>query len=306
MNNIDNYAPIILFVYNRIDELKRTIASLKANFGAQETDLIIYSDGPKSYKDVRGVSDVRQFLNTLDGFKKVRVIERQNNMGLADSIINGVSQVASHYGRVIVLEDDLETSRNFIQYMNHALDYYQDDDSIFAINGYTPPIETKKDYEYDNYFTYRSYSWGWATWLDRWNDIDWEIKNYESFKKSYSLKKDFNKGGQDLSRMLKKQMKGKINSWAIRWCYNQFMMGMLSVSPVRTKVSNIGFSDNATNTVNPKEYHDCLDSTDNQSFFFNPCPSIDSAILKQALIYNTNIYKLVSIFKRVLKKGMYK
>jgi GT2 family glycosyltransferase len=114
-------APIALFVYNRPWHTRQTVEALKKNELASESELFIYSDAPKNGKAKEKVKEVREYIKTIDGFKKVTIIERENNWGLADSIIDGVTKIVNEYGKIIVLEDDLVTSPYFLKFMNEAL-----------------------------------------------------------------------------------------------------------------------------------------------------------------------------------------
>lgn len=242
-------APIILFVYNRPWHTQQTVEALQKNELAIESELFIYSDAPKNKQAIEKVDKVREYIKTVDGFKKVRVIERSKNWGLADSIIDGVTKSINEYGRVIVLEDDLVTSPYFLRYMNEGLEFYHDNHQIMSISGYTlPPTSMKfpKNFADDVYLNYRNSSWGWATWADRWDLVDWEIKDFHQFINDPEQKKLFNRGGDDLTNMLISQMEGKIDSWAIRFSYAHFKQRMYSICPHNSYVNNIGHDGTGT------------------------------------------------------------
>lgn len=236
-----NLAPIVLFVYNRPEHTKRTINTLKQNELAQESELFIFSDGEKINKeDKKKVKKVRGIINNINGFKNIEILESERNKGLADSVIDGVTKILSAYGKVIVLEDDLITSKNFLSYMNRALNFYEDNKDIWSISGYNFPIKIPDDYNFDVYLSYRFSSWGWGMWKDRWDKIDWEVRDYSQFINNIVTQKKFNRGGNDLTPMLKKQMEGKIDSWAIICTYSQFKTNTFTIYPVETKLKNIG------------------------------------------------------------------
>lgn len=239
-------SPIVLFVYNRPEHTRKTIDALTTNKLAEKSKIFIFSDGAKSFKDKKKVQQVRKIINNVNGFKDISVFESDQNMGLANSIINGVTKIINEYKKVIVLEDDLITSKNFLNYMNRALNFYDNNKDIWSISGYNLPINIPDNYDYDIYLSYRASSWGWATWEDRWNIIDWKIKDYDQFINSKRKKRLFNRGGNDMTRMLKNQMNGKIDSWAIRWCYNQFKKNKFTIYPVKSKVRNIGMDGSGT------------------------------------------------------------
>jgi hypothetical protein len=197
------------------------------------------------------------------------------------------------YGKIIVLEDDLITSRNFLDFMNQALDFYENKPKIYAISGYSYPIKYNKTDNYDASFGLRSYSWGWATWHSRWKDVDWEVKDYSTFKKSFTQKLNFNRGGSDLSKMLRDQMEGKINSWMIRWVFHQYKHGLYDVFPRISKVNNNGFTKTATHTTcSPLRYVTPLDVSDKRNFEFDENIEINLQILHQ-------VQHKTSVFRRI-------
>ena len=133
-------APIVLFVYNRIIHTKKVVTALLQNEYASESDLIIYSDGFKNEIIRPEVEAVRDFLNSITGFKSVTIFKRSENWGLANNIIDGVTSVVNQYGKIIVLEDDLLVSRYFLKYMNEALDFYENEKKVISIHGYVYPV----------------------------------------------------------------------------------------------------------------------------------------------------------------------
>ena len=241
-------APILLFVYKRLDTLRQTVNSLQENSLAAESELFIFSDFGRSEAEKSLVEQVRVYLKTITGFRKVHIFESAINKGLANSIISGVTRIINEYGRVIVLEDDLLLTPNFLSFMNTALDKYENNREVYSISGFMFDIRNKAGYPYDIFFTKRHCSWGWAMWKDRWNEIDWEVTDFSEFNQSVSLKREFDSIGSDLSSSLARQMAGKINSWAIRCNYHQFKKQTYTVYPLRSKVVNIGFGLDATHT----------------------------------------------------------
>ncbi len=274
-----NYAPIVLFTYKRLDTLRKTVEALSANSLAASSDLIIYSDGSKLVKDETVIAEVRAYLKTITGFKSITILESPINKGLANSIIEGVTDVMNQYGKVIVLEDDLIVSKNFLVFMNEALEFYEQNQKVFSVSGYGLKVEIPQDYEYDVYFTPRGLSWSWATWKDRWEKVDWEVKDFEKLKKDKKARQKLALGGTDLFPMLKKQMEHNLDSWAIRWFYSQFKSEQLTVCPVLSKAKNVGFDAVATHTNVYNRYTISFDNSDNQNFLFGPNAIINPIIL---------------------------
>ena len=247
-------SPIVLFVYNRLLHTQQTIQALKKNHLATQSELFIFSDAAKGSKDKESVDAIRKFIETIDGFKKVTIYKNQYNAGLANNIIKGVSKILHEYGKAIVLEDDLITSPYFLSYMNKALNLYENQANIFSISGfnYPPEIFTLPSYyKYDVYLNYRSCSWGWATWKDRWAKTDWAMTDYKEFSRRHHDKKLFNRGGDDLYDKLKDAMNGLTNSWAIRWAYTHYKYNAYAVYPRYSYINNIGFDNSGTHCKKP-------------------------------------------------------
>ncbi|OPA80472.1 sugar transferase [Paenibacillus selenitireducens] len=294
-------APIILFVYNRPDETRRTLDALRKNDLAEQSELIIFSDAPKNSNEVSRVNDVRTLISNISGFKQVTIIEQRYNKGLANSIINGVNEIIKAQNKVIVLEDDLITSRLFLTYMNNCLDFYEENKTIWSISGFTPNLAIPPDYKHDIYLTMRACSWGWATWKDRWINIDWNINNYHQVsQKKYRSK--INRCGNDMRWMLSDQKKGYINSWAVRWCYNQLIKEMYTVYPTSSFICNIGMIGEGTHGSFRKEY---VTNNINESIpHIENITEDERVVMSFAKCYDMKMYNYVGvILKRI---GLYK
>jgi len=239
-----NLAPIAIFIYRR--DISDVIEHLLKNKLSKESELYIFSDGYKNDIDKEDVINVRKNIQNIKGFKSIKFYESDINKGLANSIINGVNFILNKCNKIIVMEDDLLVVDNFLDYMNEALEFYENQSNIWSISGYTPNLPCLKNYNKDIYLTMRASSWGWATWKDRWSSIDWEIKDWNSFKRDKKKINEFNKSGNEMFKMLELQMLGKIDSWAIRWCYNQFTQKKHTIFPTKSKLVNIGFDNKGT------------------------------------------------------------
>lgn len=245
-------APIALFVYNRPFHTKRTVESLAANIQAKDSDLIIFSDGPKTEKDRPQVMEVREFIRTIQSFKSVRIVESESNKGLANSIIIGVSEVLKLRDTVIVMEDDLITSPYFLQYMNDGLIQYQDDERVVSIHGYIYPVKAKLP---ETFFIRGSDCWGWATWKRSWQLFEPDGVKLLRQLESQNLAYEFNfYGSYPYIKMLKDQIKGRNNSWAIRWYASTFLAGGFTLYPSASLVRNIGHDGSGVHSL--KSNHD--------------------------------------------------
>ena len=284
-----NLAPVVLFCYNRPWHLRQTIESLQLNALAPQSELIVFSDGPKQEFDGPLIQEIRNYLNEVDGFKSVKIIKSEKNQGLAASIINGVSEILSLHERVIVLEDDMLSTPDFLTFMNDALNIYKSRSDIFSVTAYSPPFKIPSDYRQDLYLAPRASSWGWGTWLNKWQQADWDVKDFEQLKNDDSLIKKFNLGGEDLWPMLVKQQLGVINSWAIRWTYCQFKNNAFGVYPVRSKIKNIGTDGSGTNFTFKTGYYG--KSMDSGKIAIDPDLKPDEEVIRSfGAYYNLSFY----------------
>lgn len=236
-------APVVIFVYNRKSLLEQTLTALGKNTLAKQTDIFLYCDGAKNEKDWEAVDAVREYVQKWkekNPFRTVKIIFRERNWGLAHSVIDGVTQVIQEQKRVIVVEDDLLTAPDFLTYMNQALDYYEGDPHVWSVSGYSPGLKVLKRYQKDVFLYPRACSWGWGTWLDRWETVDWDVTDFDQLASDPKKIRALNRGGDDMFEMLQSQRQGKNDSWAIRWCYAQSKKNMGCIYPTKSRVQNIG------------------------------------------------------------------
>jgi hypothetical protein len=250
---MQNLAPIALFVYNRPEHTRRTINYLQKNLLADESRLFIFSDAAKTDDDKAKVEQVRQLVKEMTGFKSVKVIIRKENLGLANSIISGVTQLVNEYGKVIVFEDDLLSSIYTLQYFNEALTRYASEEKVMHIGAYMYNLPDKK---LPQTFFYRAAtSWGWATWARAWKefepDIDVLINQFDKKKiEQFSID-----GSMNFWKQMQDFKAGKNNSWAIRWYASIFLKGGLTLNPSKSLVNNIGHDGSGIHSNNEKTYH---------------------------------------------------
>ena len=237
------YAPIVLFVYNRPDHVRETWRALQACPEAAESELFVFSDGPKNDRAVLQVEAVRTTVQELTvslPFGKVTVVESPVNKGLAKSVIDGVTAVTKSHGRAIVLEDDCRVSPHFLTFMNRCLDFYEKDTTVGAIAGYVPDLKLPSDYTADVFATYRSCSCGWATWADRFANVDWELAEFAAFCTHPEWIKRLNLNGDDRFLRLYRQVKGNGSSWSVRFGIHLVKNDWLTVYPRYSYIENIG------------------------------------------------------------------
>ena len=234
-------APICIFVYKREDTTRQMLESLKRCPECAESELYVFMDEARNDSEAKAVERVRDMIDTLTGFKTIHPYPARMNKGMAQSIIDGVSTVLKEHESVIVLEDDLVVSADFLSFMNDCLQIYDRRKDIWSISGYTPNLDILKGKDQHGVFLVpRAQCWGWATWRDRWETVDWEVSDYKTVLNSKKKREQFDRGGNDLFRTLEMERNDRIESWAVRWAYAASRQDMWTVNPISSKVQNIG------------------------------------------------------------------
>jgi hypothetical protein len=250
---MQNLAPIALFVYNRPDHTRRTISYLQQNLLADESRLYIFCDAAKTDADKPKVEQVRQLVKDVSVFKSVKIILRNHNLGLAESIISGVTQLVYEYGKVIVFEDDLLSSPYTLQYFNDALTKYANQEQVMHIGAYMYNLHDKKLPE--TFFYRAATSWGWATWARAWKnfepDVDKLIAQFDMLKIArFSIE-----GKMNFWKQIEQFKAGKNNSWAIRWYASIFLKNGLTLNPSQSLIQNIGHDGTGVHSNKEDMYH---------------------------------------------------
>lgn len=247
---MNELAPIALFLYNRPDHSKRTLDALAFNLEAKETDLIIYCDGAKpnvAKEQVEKIDKVRAIAKAETRFKIIKVIEQKENKGLSASIISGVTEVLDKYGKIIVVEDDLIVSKDFLSFMNQSLIKYENEPEVVCITGYVYPIKKKLS---EAFFLKGADCWTWATWKNKWSLFDSDAIQLKKQLEAKGLVKEFNfNNSYPYIQMLEDKINGKNQSWAILWYASAFLAGKYCLYPPHSLVHNIGNDGSGTHAL---------------------------------------------------------
>lgn len=299
------YAPIVLFAYARPEHTSRTLEALAINTLAKESKLFIYIDGCKEKagdeQRLRN-SEVRRIVRAKQWCGQVEVIEQPTNKGLAASIRDGVTDIVTKYGRVIVMEDDLVTSPAFLSYMNKALDFYENYPAVFSIGAYAYPVRRMtipSDYHYDTYACLRNCSWGWGTWRNRWEKTDWSASHYETMKDSPAMREAFNRMGDDEFGMFYAQQERGLNIWSILFTMAHFEHHAVAIIPCQSYVDNIGLDGSGENCG-------VMGALKQGQLNTNEDPKFLDVIYEDKRIinafYNVNCRQTLSLWKRIINR----
>ena len=238
-------APVAIIAYNRLWHLRQTVEALLENPEACDSDLYIFSDGPKNSTQESFVGEVRSYIKTIRGFRNVTIVEHKENLGLAKSVIHAVNYILRQSENIIVLEDDLVTSKYFLEYMNSGLQMYRNDYQVASIHGYFYNLKMALP---NTFFLRGADCLGWGTWRRAWAYFETDgnilLKKLEESKLAYMFDLD---GCYPFTQMLKDQIAGKNNSWAVRWHASAFLQDMLTLHPGKSFVRHIGNDGSGTN-----------------------------------------------------------
>lgn len=242
-------SPVVLFTYNRPNHTQKVLDALSGNSDSEDTELFIYCDGHKpnsDEQDLEKIKQVQKICQSENRFKSLQVKIHEQNKGLAKSIVDGVSEVLNQYDKVIVLEDDIVTSRYFLKYMNTALEIYEKDKEVMHISAYIPDI--KKELP-ETFFYNQTSCWGWATWKDSWLKLstDAECLLQEVLTSGRISELDID-GSYPFSSHLRMNITGELNTWAIKWHTSVMLNNGLSLHPKKSLVQNIGHDGSGENS----------------------------------------------------------
>lgn len=274
--------------------------SLQGNILADQSDLFIYIDGPRTEKDFEKVEETKKVAENVTGFRSKTVLCSAINKGLAKSIVTGTSEVIEKYGKAIVLEDDLFLSSGFLSFMNTMLDAYESDERVFQISGFGTKVRVPKGYSCEYYLNTRAQSWSWATWKDRWDSIDWEIMDYNEFMADKVLKRKLLKSGSELVDAVWYYKNGA-DIWYICFMYNMFRQNKYCITPIRSLVKNEGFRNDATHTKNYNRFNVEFDNRIHD-YEINRCLSWNKRINRSAVKYWTISYRVYGKMRTFLSK----
>ena len=253
-----NLAPIVLFVYNRPSHTLKTLEALRKNALANKSILYIFADGPKVYADestIQKINETRACIRKKQWCKEVIIYEREINLGLADSIIKGVTEIVNKHGKIIVLEDDIVTSKGFLKYMNDALNIYELEEKVMHISGYMYPLHLKMP---DTIFLNVVTPWGWGTWKSAWKYFENDATTLfnKLLQSLFFNQNDYNVGfGNEFYNQLQANVNGTLNTWAVKWHTSIFLNQGFCLHPGKSMVNNMGFDYSGTHCDSNNNYY---------------------------------------------------
>lgn len=295
----ENFAPIILFVYNRLDHASKVVEALLKNECASSSILYVYSDAPKDETAERGVKAVRDYVHKISGFKNINIIERETNWGIEKSEVDAISNVINRYGKAIMIEDDIVVGPDFLRFVNLALEKYCNEKKVFSVTGYSF-IENSDVDELPEYaFTQLTSAWGWATWADRWNMFEAKVSLNNMLSLCYKHKRERFDLGFHYSDMMFKQYENNYITWDVLWYWTSFINNGLTLIPTKTMVNNIGMDGSGVHFSNKDTKNRIEDISYTLNDFLLP------EIVKEDELVNNKIKKALSNLSKKPKRGIH-
>lgn len=282
-------SPIVLFVYNRPHHTKKVIEALAAIELATSSEIFIFSDGPKQNPiDVEAVKQVRLYIHAISFFQKIQITERTENIGLSENIISGINSIFEQYDQAIILEDDTLPSPEFLKYMNEALEIYRNEITVGTVQGFQFPVNFDKNIS--SYFDYSVGCWGWGTWKNRWVLFEPNGAKLLNQIEEKELTNKFNlNNNYPFIELLKNQIEGKSNSWAIRWYASLFLKEKLNYYPCNSFIKNIGNDGSGTH----------IDKTNYSVLSFQKKVTAEKIQVKQ----DQQAFEVILKYRRKLKRA---
>ncbi|MDD5676905.1 MAG: glycosyltransferase family A protein [Kiritimatiellae bacterium] len=281
-------APIIVTVYDRLQHFQQCIEALQRNALASDSELYVVSDAPGKPEHTLKINQVRAYAQSITGFKKVHLIFRGENYGAYHSFLVVTQQVLSEHGRFIFLEDDVVASRNFLDYMNDGLNFYVADKKVFSITAYTFPIKFPKDFKADVFFLPSNCPWGFGTWKDRWEKVDFGAKDrYAVAMRDRKLYKKVISTGGYMMQILRNDSRGQVQAPDVRMAFHQFSHDVYTVYPRISKTINIGLDGSGLHSGTDK----------NNKYRVQSDTTVDKAVFDADVRLNPIIIKRVRNFQ---------
>ena len=245
------YAPIAIFAFNRPGHLSNLFTSLLTNPEVEYSEIYLFIDGPRTNDEKKLTAETKKIGQDYSKFLNLNISQNEKNLGLSESILGGIDKVLLTHDRVIVLEDDLELSPNFLRFINRGLEVHKSDLSVASIQGFSM-IELKSSET--SYFLRGADCWGWATWSNRWESLVRDPRILLEQIRNKKLTRDFDlKGAYPYTNMLERNCNKAIDSWAIRWHASMFLEGKMSLYPAVSLVNNMGRDGSGTHGGSQEE-----------------------------------------------------
>ena len=236
-------APVVMIGYSRQQTLELSLQNLSRCFDVADRDISLFLDAPykPEHQQLTDALYVCACALKEKMLPHLRIVRRERNYGVPGNLISAVSETLNLYGRIIFFEDDVLVSRTFLRFMDEALEFYEKDKRIWCINGNSGPyVRIHRDYPYDVYLTPRNLPWGWATWKDRWEAVDFTIRDWPEKAQDTEFVRKVVAAGEELLPLLNGIYAGRVRTWDVQCTYYMLKHGLFSIEPKYRLTKTIG------------------------------------------------------------------
>jgi len=247
MTSLPNCAPVLFLVFNRPERTRQVFEAIRA---ARPPQLFVAADGPRPDRgaEAEQCAAVRAIATAVDWPCELHTLFREGNLGCGRAVSEAITWFFSQVPEGIVLEDDCLPDSSFFLFTTLLLERYRTDQRVFKVAG-TNPLGTWAGFEGSSYlFSSYGYSWGWASWRDRWACFDLQLAAWPRLERSpharhYPFRRQRNQGFQATHA-------GLIDTWDYQWHFAISCQHGLVAVPSVNLVRNLGFEPDATHTRN--------------------------------------------------------
>jgi hypothetical protein len=241
-------SPVLFTIFNRPDVTFKVFEQIKL---AQPPRLYIAADGPRTDKPEEALlcEQARAIVDQVDWECEVKTLFGEKNMGCRKGMSTAVTWFFSQEEEGIILEDDCLPANSFFRFCDELLERYRYDSRIRHITGCNLQDGRKWGHA-SYYFSNMTHVWGWASWRRVWD----EYQDLPRFDESEVKEKLVNIFSEPLLveswyEVYSRYIKNEINSWGYQLDFVNFFNNGLTVIPNINLISNIGFREDATHTV---------------------------------------------------------
>ena len=263
-------APVAVYTYTRHEHLVKTLEALRFNHLAPDTVLYVVSDGANVPEHEPAVRRIRDYVDDLTGFREVVRVYRDTNYGLRRSLPEAEKMILSDHGRIINMEDDNITSANYLDFINAGLQYFEEDDTVYSICGYCPPVGPSQSSIDGDFWRYAwNMSWGYGVWKAKYDRFHPLKNRYPEMQRNGLLARQNRAGGLYVSDSLKRDHAGLKYFPDAILCTDMFAANMQAIIPTVSKVHNTGQDGSGQSTLQTTDKYDVvLDAGEQRVFDF--------------------------------------
>ena len=257
---MDKLTPVAVIGFVRPKVLRRTLLGLSEAQDVLNRDVFVYLSCPRD--DIEKVK-TDKVLEVVQEIKEavlpnIVIIQRSENLGCSGNIRYAIDKTLENSSRVIVIEEDVRVSKTFLRYMDGALDYYESDKRIWAVNGYHNLfLKVPKTYRYDVLLNPRNMCWGWATWRDRWCSTDFTLDGWPDFRKDATQMARLTAAGSDIASMIECGYESRNSVWDATASWYLVRNNLYTIECVYSQTKSIGIcSEDAQHCSLPHGYYE--------------------------------------------------